>query len=155
MAAVPAANLYLTREMPIVASRTGDETTRYADNCSQIQRAGFVASYHQLLNRRLQLEFEDGMLRGVLEDEPTIELVIDEDNPDAPPTEVTVYDCLRVPGTAMTANGAASSRFFDLFEGNDAIHSGILSPTELRIIAEWLDLGGQYYNNPFDAPVDD
>jgi hypothetical protein len=23
----------------------------------------------------------------------------------------------------------------------------------LRLIAEWLDIGAQYYNNPFDVPV--
>lgn len=31
-------------------------------------------------------------------------------------------------------------------------HNGLLSDSELRIIAEWLDIGAQYYNNPFDAP---
>jgi hypothetical protein len=28
-----------------------------------------------------------------------------------------------------------------------------LSVDELRLIAEWLDIGAQYYNNPFDVPV--
>lgn len=32
-------------------------------------------------------------------------------------------------------------------------HNGLLSPDELRLIAEWLDIGAQYYNNPFDAPL--
>ncbi len=38
--------------------------------------------------------------------------------------------------------------------GNEAVvnHNGMLLPVELRMIAEWLDIGGQYYNNPFDAP---
>lgn len=31
-------------------------------------------------------------------------------------------------------------------------HNGLLSEAELRLIAEWLDIGAQYYNNPFDAP---
>lgn len=31
-------------------------------------------------------------------------------------------------------------------------HNDMLSPEELRLIAEWLDLGAQYYNNPLDAP---
>jgi hypothetical protein len=26
-----------------------------------------------------------------------------------------------------------------------------LSPSELRLISEWLDIGAQYYNNPFDS----
>jgi hypothetical protein len=28
-----------------------------------------------------------------------------------------------------------------------------MTPAELRLIAEWLDIGAQYYNNPFDVPV--
>ncbi|NGP53108.1 hypothetical protein [Thioalkalivibrio sp. XN8] len=29
-------------------------------------------------------------------------------------------------------------------------HSGLLNASELRLVAEWIDLGGQYYNDPFD-----
>jgi hypothetical protein len=29
-------------------------------------------------------------------------------------------------------------------------HSGMLNASELRLIAEWIDLGAQYYNDPFD-----
>jgi hypothetical protein len=28
----------------------------------------------------------------------------------------------------------------------------MLTPAELRLIAEWVDIGAQYYNNPFDVP---
>ena len=55
---------------------------------------------------------------------------------------------------AMSVNGArASGNFFDLFLAGGT-HYERLSPDELRLIAEWLDIGGQYYNNPFDAPAD-
>lgn len=56
----------------------------------------------------------------------------------------------------MSVNGAlASGNFFDRF--SDATigtvnHVGMLNPAELKLIAEWLDIGGQYYNNPFDVP---
>jgi mono/diheme cytochrome c family protein len=30
-------------------------------------------------------------------------------------------------------------------------HSKLLNKAEKRLIAEWMDLGGQYYNDPFDA----
>ncbi|MEP7302796.1 MAG: hypothetical protein ABI699_14875, partial [Caldimonas sp.] len=30
-------------------------------------------------------------------------------------------------------------------------HSKLLNPAEKRLIAEWIDLGGKYYNDPFDA----
>lgn len=34
---------------------------------------------------------------------------------------------------------------------NTVDHQGLLSASELRLISEWLDIGAQYYNNPFDA----
>ncbi|HET7863876.1 MAG TPA: hypothetical protein VFL86_05655 [Burkholderiaceae bacterium] len=30
-------------------------------------------------------------------------------------------------------------------------HATLLNAAEKRLLAEWMDLGGQYYNNPFDA----
>jgi hypothetical protein len=60
---------------------------------------------------------------------------------------------------SMSVTGArASSRFFDMFtnaaDPRNAVtnHVGFLSPAELKLLAEWLDIGGQYYNNPFDVP---
>jgi hypothetical protein len=32
-------------------------------------------------------------------------------------------------------------------------HSKLLNKAEMRLVTEWMDLGGQYYNNPFDAGV--
>ena len=32
-------------------------------------------------------------------------------------------------------------------------HAAILNKAELRVVTEWMDLGGQYFNNPFDAGV--
>ena len=29
-------------------------------------------------------------------------------------------------------------------------HKDILNPSELRLVAEWIDIGAQYYNDPFD-----
>jgi hypothetical protein len=53
---------------------------------------------------------------------------------------------------AMSAAGArASAAFFDLFDPGGS-HAGFLDPIELKLIAEWLDIGAQYYNNPFDVP---
>lgn len=33
-------------------------------------------------------------------------------------------------------------------------HSGMLNASELRLIAEWIDLGAQYYNDPFENGAD-
>ena len=34
-----------------------------------------------------------------------------------------------------------------------ASHAGFLTAAELRLISEWLDIGAQYYNDPFQAPL--
>lgn len=59
-------------------------------------------------------------------------------------------DSIMVPGNAL-----GSQRFFQLFEqgGGTVDHRTFLNGAELKLIAEWLDIGGQYYNNPFDAPL--
>ena len=32
-------------------------------------------------------------------------------------------------------------------------HSTFMSADELRLISEWLDIGAQYFNDPFDPDV--
>jgi hypothetical protein len=56
------------------------------------------------------------------------------------------------PSPASVAGARASSDFFDRFNDPNDLHFNILSKAEQRLIAEWLDVGAQYYNNPFDAP---
>jgi hypothetical protein len=53
----------------------------------------------------------------------------------------------------MTVAGAnASSIFFSTLDPGGS-HAGYMTPAELRLIAEWLDIGAQYFNNPFDPGV--
>ncbi|MBI1195904.1 MAG: hypothetical protein GC138_08665 [Gammaproteobacteria bacterium] len=66
-------------------------------------------------------------------------------NPIPVMTTVTVNPVLSVGGAR------ASSRFFDLFALAGS-HAGRLDPAELRLISEWLDMGAQYYNDPFAVP---
>jgi hypothetical protein len=54
---------------------------------------------------------------------------------------------------SMVAGSAnASTQFFSRFDAGGT-HEGYLSDAEKRLIAEWLDIGAQYYNNPFAAPL--
>jgi Hydrazine synthase alpha subunit middle domain len=61
----------------------------------------------------------------------------------------------------MTAGSSLNSyaNFFRLFDGSfkpaaPAVdHTGFLTPAELRLITEWIDIGAQYYNDPFVAPA--
>jgi hypothetical protein len=57
------------------------------------------------------------------------------------------------PSPASIGGARASSDFFDRFNDPNDLHFNILSQAERRLIAEWLDVGAQYYNNPFDAPA--
>jgi hypothetical protein len=50
------------------------------------------------------------------------------------------------------AGAQASTAFTNLFEPTGS-HAGRLDPAELRLIYEWLDIGAQYYNDPFAVPV--
>ena len=57
---------------------------------------------------------------------------------------------------SIASGSAAASRFFRVLSGTPAApvnHSGFLSPAELRLLSEWVDIGAQYYNNPFAAPL--
>ncbi|HEX4387948.1 MAG TPA: hypothetical protein VH109_04925 [Steroidobacteraceae bacterium] len=55
---------------------------------------------------------------------------------------------------AGSANGTLSAQFMTRFaNGSGSTHQGWLSPDELRLVSEWLDIGAQYFNNPFDPAV--
>jgi hypothetical protein len=63
----------------------------------------------------------------------------------------------------MTVNGARSSYFVEKMTGtelddnsrsiNGYDHTSMLSDAELKLISEWIDLGAQIFNNPFDDGV--
>ena len=67
---------------------------------------------------------------------------------------------------SLIPGNARNSRFFACFAGNNACasgdpaaaggtvdHNALLTPSELRLISEWVDIGAQYFNNPFDPDV--
>ncbi len=81
-------------------------------------------------------------------------------------TGAVLLDALGVPTPRIiTINVAASmsrgsargsARFFNKFANFNAAtdtvdHRGLLNTSELKLLAEWLDIGGRYYNNAFDT----
>jgi hypothetical protein len=98
-------------------------------------------SYRELLFADNEQELDMGALQDVL-----VQVDTDPDTGDPIFATVTVNPSMSVAG----AN--ASARFFDRFDAGQS-HDGYLSPAEKRLIAEWLDVGAQYYNNPFDVPT--
>jgi hypothetical protein len=72
------------------------------------------------------------------------------------PTTIMVPVSLVPPLAAGNANGSVV-KFFNMFDGTfqdpKLDHTGFLTTAELRLISEWLDIGAQYYNDPFVAPA--
>ncbi|MGB5623973.1 MAG: hypothetical protein WBN65_15905 [Gammaproteobacteria bacterium] len=96
-------------------------------------------------------------------------------DPDTGLPEIRVDDdgeveVVREDGMVMTGSSRESSRTSFLVEklyeqelraGNSLTvppsvdHSGMLNASEKRLVAEWIDLGGQYYNDAFDDANND
>ncbi len=57
-------------------------------------------------------------------------------------TEILFGETLHAGASATTAHPNPPSTASD--------HGTLLNPAEKRVISEWMDLGGQYYNDPFD-----
>jgi len=70
--------------------------------------------------------------------------------------------------TSMSGNGARVSYFLEkmtqtelnsgrvltpVTASNYVDHSAFMSADELRLVSEWLDIGAQYFNDPFDPDV--
>ncbi|MDH5321734.1 MAG: hypothetical protein OEW81_04830 [Gammaproteobacteria bacterium] len=67
-----------------------------------------------------------------------------------------IFDVIPIGSPASSAGALQSGDFFGRFEdsaNNGTVdHFNFLNSAERRLIAEWLDVGAQYYNNPFDVP---
>ncbi|HEX6996805.1 MAG TPA: hypothetical protein VF322_01600 [Gammaproteobacteria bacterium] len=105
-----------------------------------LDEAAHFNAYRELLFA----DNEQELVNGVLQDRQ-VQVGTDEDgNPILAPVSI--------PPPMSSAGANASSRFFAPFVPGGT-HAGFLTPNELRLISEWLDLGAQYYNDPFDVPV--
>ncbi len=103
------------------------------------EQAAHFKSYRELLFG----DNEQEIIEGVLQDR-LIETVDGEGN--------IIFVTVGVPQSMSPAGAAASNRFFSRFNAGGS-HEGRLEPAELRLISEWLDIGAQYYNNPFVIPA--
>ncbi len=110
------------------------------DGQSPVQALHFHAYRQLLLTRNEQVVVNDAL------QDRLVQAGVDENDQ---PIFVTVP----LPAPMSTAGANASNRFFSRFNPGGT-HEGYLSDAELRLIAEWLDIGAQYYNNPFDIPED-
>jgi hypothetical protein len=110
-----------------------------------------TTSYEELLFAHNQQTLNMGVLQDLLVPAP---------GPPDPvtglPTTIMVPVSLAPPAAAGSAS-ASAARFLGKLDGTDqggtVNHAGFLNKAELRLITEWLDIGAQYYNDPFVAPV--
>jgi len=96
---------------------------------------------------------------------------------DAMGNPILVPQKVGINGTRLSSQNAAASRFFSVFLSNQCQHTtilmnagipvgtstqtggclvnhqGWLTTGELRLITEWVEIGGAYFNDPFKAPV--
>lgn len=111
-----------------------------------------LEAYRQLLATRFEQEIVDGVLvdrmvdTGEYQRDEDGELILDGDgNP------IPILARVPVAPVMSTAGALASTGYKDVFAPG-GVHEDFLEGAELRLINEWLDLGAQYYNNPFDTP---
>jgi hypothetical protein len=124
------------------------------------QNADHLTSYRELMFGDVEQEIIEGALIDRLipvvdgNGDPVFE--VDEEGElilDAQENPIPVLTTVGVANSMSTNSARSSSRFFAPFAENGS-HQNWLSKAELKLIAEWLDIGGQYYNNPFAAPAD-
>lgn len=125
------------------------------------QMARQSISYRELLLNDNEVEVRDGALQDVLVQQLDADgnpvPVLDEDGePVLDPFGNPVYELTTRPVTRSMnpAGAAASSRFFNTMTqaGTTVDHREYLTEAELLLIREWLDIGAQYYNDPFAVP---
>lgn len=138
-AQVPAAQLDLTgAQSPDEADHVvGYRELLFGDNEQEVIDGA-------LIDRLVQATDGNGEL--LFETDENGDLILDaDDNP------IPVLVTVGVAPPMNVAGANASIRFFSRFDTGGS-HDGRLTAAELKLIAEWIDVGGQYYNNPFDVP---
>jgi hypothetical protein len=83
-------------------------------------------------------------------------LLTDDPSSDEPDHKVAYRELLVAdvdPPPLLAGRARESVRFFAKF-GPGGSHQGRLTPAELKLVSEWVDLGAQYFNDPFAAPLD-
>ena len=95
--------------------------------------------------------------RYLLFQEPKLEVIMGALQPVPGPPDANGNPTVVNVGPYMdagSANGPNSGAFLARFApGSGSTHAGYLSPAELRLISEWLDIGAQFFNDPFDPAV--
>jgi len=117
-------------------------------------QAAHLTAYRELLFNDVEQEVVDGILIDrlieVLDDNGNVVFEVDNDGElilDIEGNPIPVLTTVNVPAILSTNGARASTAFFEAM--NNTTHDNMLTVDELKLISEWLDIGGQYYNTPF------
>ncbi len=111
-------------QLPAASLELTDE-----DNANGLQKLAFR---HLVLDSRPELELD---VNGAIQ----VRLITNAMGEQVP---------VLLPPPMQAGNARASTRFFNRFR-EGGTHEGYLTADELRLLSEWLDIGAQYYNDPF------
>ncbi len=159
-------NIHPLWSTPRVTVDPNDPTIVLADNtCTRCHSPVDAANANAVRMPAGQLDFSDGLSPDEADHFNSYRELLFTDNRQRLNMGVLEDECAQTDpvtqvcvafftvGPSMSGAGAnASGTFFTRFSAGQS-HSGYLNAAELRLIAEWLDIGAQYYNNPFDAPL--
>jgi hypothetical protein len=119
-----------------------------------VDQVDHLTAYRELLFNDSEQEVIEGIvvdkLIEVLDANGNIVFEVDAQGElilDAEGSPIPVLTKITIPAILSTNGARQSSRFFQLFA--EARHKAMLSDHELKLLSEWLDIGGQYYNTPF------
>jgi hypothetical protein len=141
-------------------AKVPDAQLDLSDGAAQDEPEHFAA-YHELFYPDNEQELDNGLLVDVLDDaldgNGNQLYLVDADGNQILDVDGNPIPLPKVPrpvagGPSMVAGSASAGRFLAKFD-TGGTHDGYLSEAEKRLIAEWLDIGAQYYNDPFLAPL--
>lgn len=103
-------------------------------------QADHFNSYRELLFNDNEQEIDMDALQDRL-----VQIGIDPD------TLEPIFSTVNVSPSIRAGRALQSGQFINLFLPG-GLHAGYLSDAELKLAIEWIDIGAQYYNDPFVAP---
>lgn len=127
------------------------------------REANHFTSYQELLSPD-DGQFDNMGLLENIEIDQVIVPNVDLNPMDGQPDTIRVPDPAFARSPTMSTAGARNSVFMELMTGTDLNNNGnqptdtqnhnlMLTPSELKLISEWLDIGAQYFNNPLDPAL--
>jgi hypothetical protein len=129
------------------SARAADGTTRVP--AAQLELtdgpSADVPTQFQAYRELLATDAEQEVVNAALQDR-LVQTGID------PVTGLPQFSTVPVAPSLRAGSAGGSVSFFSVFAPGGT-HAGRLNPAELKLVSEWTDIGAQYFNDPFLAPL--